>query len=327
MRRPAVPVDPLPWVFVELSVVPDGPGVKSSDGGYMPDNKASTFHARDVLLRPIDYSASESRALLQAPRTSLFIALSSTVFILLDVLDLHGHLTLVQSILVWAVALPGFVSLYYLFCRLAARAQERFGLGRIYQPVLGLMAYALSLSATLTLFGQVAGMPLAQAVPWWQIPYSYCVVAVFEVLFSVFALPDILAQARQPRPDTGPARGIHCAGQCFDLDQVLYFTSQEHLVNVVTTQGELTVRARLGDLVSQTRPDDGIVAHRSHWVARHAIQRVEKETGNDALVLTNGARLPIARPRRDTVLSWLLEHRPDLENPFAAAQAAHNPAE
>ncbi len=80
---------------------------------------------------------------------------------------------------------------------------------------------------------------------------------------------------------------------------ILRLSGQDHHVEVVTTQGRVTLRMRLADAIREMEPVEGYCTHRSHWVARAAIERVERESAAKWwVVLRNGDRVPLTRTYR-----------------------------
>ncbi|EEX14201.1 response regulator receiver protein [Citreicella sp. SE45] len=69
--------------------------------------------------------------------------------------------------------------------------------------------------------------------------------------------------------------------------------------------GTLTERARLSDIVAQTRPEDGIQPHGSWWVSRRAMRRLGKRSGREALQLSDDSQVPVARGRVEDVRDWI----------------------
>ncbi|GGH31975.1 transcriptional regulator, LytTR family [Cribrihabitans marinus] len=80
--------------------------------------------------------------------------------------------------------------------------------------------------------------------------------------------------------------------------RVLRLTVRDHFVDVVTTDGTFTVRSRFADAIDEMEPVVGHCTHRSHWVARDAIESVERAGGKIHLRLVNGDRVPVSRKYR-----------------------------
>jgi hypothetical protein len=84
---------------------------------------------------------------------------------------------------------------------------------------------------------------------------------------------------------------------------IIRLSSRDHHVDVVTTEGQETLRMRLIDAIDEMEPVEGYCTHRSHWVTRAAIVEVDRDKpGKIFLVLSNGDRVPVSR-----------KYKPDLE--------------
>lgn len=81
--------------------------------------------------------------------------------------------------------------------------------------------------------------------------------------------------------------------------KVIRISGQDHHVEIATTQGSETLRLRLMDAISEMDEVEGYCTHRSHWVARDAIVRVERENSHKInIVLSNGDVVPVSRKYR-----------------------------
>lgn len=84
---------------------------------------------------------------------------------------------------------------------------------------------------------------------------------------------------------------------------ILRISAKDHHVEIATEKGTQTLRMRLMDAIGQMGPVEGYCTHRSHWVTREAIARVERESARRTWIyLINGDRVPVGR-----------KYRPDLE--------------
>ena len=73
--------------------------------------------------------------------------------------------------------------------------------------------------------------------------------------------------------------------------QLMRITVRDHYVDIYTDKGKHRVLMRLRDATEEAEADglDGFCVHRSHWVMRDAIERVERISGRDILCLTDGS--------------------------------------
>ena len=79
---------------------------------------------------------------------------------------------------------------------------------------------------------------------------------------------------------------------------VVRLSSRDHFVDVVTPAAEHRLRMRLADAIDEMDPVEGYCTHRSHWVAREAVQGAERDGGRLLLRLSNGDRVPVSRTYR-----------------------------
>ncbi len=89
---------------------------------------------------------------------------------------------------------------------------------------------------------------------------------------------------------------------------LLRLSVRDHYVDVFTEAGEASLLIRLGDAILETEGVEGTRVHRSHWVAAAAIVGSVTAPGKFALVLKDGARVPVSRTYRAAAESMLAAH-------------------
>jgi len=78
--------------------------------------------------------------------------------------------------------------------------------------------------------------------------------------------------------------------------KIIRISGQDHHVEIATTHGSETLRLRLMDAIGEMDEVEGYCTHRSHWVARDAIVRVERENSHKInIILSNGDVVPVSR--------------------------------
>mgnify|MGYP005848500515 CR=1 FL=1 len=80
--------------------------------------------------------------------------------------------------------------------------------------------------------------------------------------------------------------------------RLLRLSGRNHTVEVTTDRGTTTLRLRLSDAIDEIAPGFGVCTHRSHWVARDAINGHVCAGGKVFVTLTNGDRVPVSRTCR-----------------------------
>jgi DNA-binding LytR/AlgR family response regulator len=86
---------------------------------------------------------------------------------------------------------------------------------------------------------------------------------------------------------------------------VIALQAQDHYLRVTTRSGSTLVLYRFSDALREMEQTEGIRVHRSHWVARSALQRLVARNGRHFLLLSNGERIPVSRTYLDRVRQQL----------------------
>ncbi len=76
---------------------------------------------------------------------------------------------------------------------------------------------------------------------------------------------------------------------------ILALTAEDHYLRVHTEAGDCLILMRLSDAIAAVEALDGARTHRSWWVARGAVDKVERGDGRAVLTLTNGLEAPVSR--------------------------------
>jgi len=71
--------------------------------------------------------------------------------------------------------------------------------------------------------------------------------------------------------------------------------AEDHYLRLHTSLGQDLILMRLGDAIAELEGIEGARTHRSWWVARSAVQSVEREDGRATLILKDGAEAPVSR--------------------------------
>ena len=78
-------------------------------------------------------------------------------------------------------------------------------------------------------------------------------------------------------------------------NELLHLRMQDHYVEASTAKGSELVLLRFRDALREVEGLDGLQVHRSHWVARTAVERPVRRNGRVFLRLVNGAEVPVSR--------------------------------
>lgn len=157
-----------------------------------------------------------------------------------------------------------------------------------------------------------------------RILFFYFFVQVFETVFYRFVVIQTetfrALQSSEPEPDTSehsvmanpslplPTRHILIGAEKVPVSRVRHIEAREHHVHVTLDECSITHRARLSDIVAQTRPEDGFQPHRSWWVSKEAARGLERDGDRHVLKLTDDTTVPVARTRLPEVQNWVARH-------------------
>lgn len=83
--------------------------------------------------------------------------------------------------------------------------------------------------------------------------------------------------------------------------EIVYLKADLNYVHVFTTRGQTMVLYSLARAAEELG-DQGLLVHRSYWVAKAAVQQVRRTGGQMELTLRDGSRVPVSRRRQRLVL-------------------------
>lgn len=72
-------------------------------------------------------------------------------------------------------------------------------------------------------------------------------------------------------------------------------SSEDHYLRIQTGRGSDLILMRLADAISELNGYDGMQVHRSWWVARQGVDRVERDQARIFLILRDGTKVPVSR--------------------------------
>lgn len=88
---------------------------------------------------------------------------------------------------------------------------------------------------------------------------------------------------------------------------ILCLEMEDHYVRVHTALGDAMIHMRMADAALELEGVEGMLVHRSYWVAREAIAGWSRDGKTLTLQLSNGKTVPVARDRQALVRAagWL----------------------
>lgn len=132
--------------------------------------------------------------------------------------------------------------------------------------------------------------------PLWRTTlYVFLITAAVMVLRRIIGVGD--EPVAEPPPLIRRLDGIAAK-------EIARLSVRDHYVEVHTTTGVTkTLLMRFSDALAELKGIDGFRVHRSHWVARKAVERVERENGRLFLVTCDKARVPVSRGFRAKIVN------------------------
>lgn len=273
----------------------------------MAKSKAETnpeFSGVDLFLREQRTKIFDLPRYVTSYEALIYFGLAVAIFTAFDSFGMSGLISLPVLVFVWSSAVVIQVAVYALLIMGWGYLQARWRLPRLYLPIATTLAFAANNLITVAHLGLYSAEARALMAAWPIFGRGLILSLIFELLFLSFVLP-VVRRRLDAKEET---RHITVAGTHYPVDELAYVRSKEHFVEIVTQGSKHEMRARLGDVIAQLDEADGVLAHRSHWVSRLAIDSVVVENGNEFILTKTGERLPIARTRREQVLAWINRH-------------------
>jgi DNA-binding LytR/AlgR family response regulator len=84
---------------------------------------------------------------------------------------------------------------------------------------------------------------------------------------------------------------------------IILISSDMHYLHVYTTLGKCMILGTIRDAAEQLG-DDGVLVHRSHWVAHKHVNRLSRRGRSWECVMSNDQRVPVSRRNQGKVSEW-----------------------
>lgn len=145
---------------------------------------------------------------------------------------------------------------------------------------------------------------------WTSIPVWMMYLAVGIVPFSVNAILYFMLRFRPMVPAGAPVDYVEETSErprlferlSDDLgEELIRMSVQDHFVHVHLVGGSERLRMRFGDAVQEVEGVPGMQVHRSHWVAKDAVEGYVQIGGRVSLCLSDGSEVPVSRNYRQHV--------------------------
>lgn len=109
--------------------------------------------------------------------------------------------------------------------------------------------------------------------------------------------PSAPPEGASPAPPAvaSPPRLLERLPPPFRHGPVVALQAEDHYLRVHTPAGSTLILMRLSDAIAELDGADGAQIHRSWWVARSAVERVERGDGRATLHLADNVAVPVSR--------------------------------
>ncbi|MHA7874051.1 LytTR family DNA-binding domain-containing protein [Roseivivax sp.] len=290
----------------------------------------------DLAGRPFELSSGRLARVLLRPYGLLYLLLCYATLLATDPAALGTVFPApVLPPLYFGVTL-GYVLIFCALPAVLAMLPERLR-PRVPTVAAGLVTATLMVLA-LEVLARTAGGPEASLISLRRMVGILMLVGFFDSVFFLFAYPAIARRGglppleapraparRAPAPATPEAeaappapaaptedpegRALVVGSTRVPIERVLLIEARQHHVQVTLEDRVLTQRARLADVVAQTRPEDGFQPHRSFWVPHRAAGALIHDGKRHVVRLTNDKEVPVARTRLPEVETWLARYK------------------
>ncbi|WP_425038533.1 LytTR family DNA-binding domain-containing protein [Primorskyibacter sp. S187A] len=282
----------------------------------MPAKNNTNIALMDAMGTPLTLSLRELSGFLASKQGIGFLLLAVALLLMSDPPGLLSYMAIHEALLVWVLALGCYLVSFFLVTHAASLLQHKRRVGRIWTPAVGLICIGPVVCQSEMLVRYIVG-PEYQIVILRKIVFYYFIVQIIEFAFIRLILPTMHVEEQDAEPDI-PERTFWLGDRELRSLDLHYVEAKEHYVRVVMKEDEILHRQRLGDLVAQLDPMDGLQPHRSWWVSRYAAPRAEKINGRVVLITFDGTQIPVARGRYADVEAWL-SALPDVADPNQAS--------
>lgn len=181
-------------------------------------------------------------------------------------------------------------SILALWIHTLIRTQNWFAFSKIsfVSVVFGLLVSAIVIIISLSLLLPIERYPGHVELFSYSFP-----TATVTFLFSIFivrSLSNAEKEIVQERPAIFKRLEKYSHAQ-----KIISLSAQDHYVEVTTNLGSELCLLRLSDAIAEIEPENGFQIHRSHWVAKSAVVKLEAQGAAGQVELTDGRRLSVSQ--------------------------------
>lgn len=263
---------------------------------------SSTLRFFDILGGRFTLAPREYLDLLASATTRTYIGVVYVLLLATDSPGVLGKIHILLVLLLWVVVMGTFLGAVWLTLSVLALVQRLTRITLWPGPLIVLCALLPAITAGEALFYLASPEALGfKIVP--DVLFFWLTAEMFGLIYFRYVRPHVDHEtAARPALQAVPVhRNVIIGAEPVPLARLRHIEAREHHVHVTLDGESATYRARLSDIVAQTRPEDGFQPHRSWWVAANGAHTLIRDGARHVLELSDGTRVPVARSRVDDV--------------------------
>lgn len=174
--------------------------------------------------------------------------------------------------------------------------RDRWFKGAPLAVQIGIISLIVSVPITIGLMGLNTGLSWDRPLSVWGAQFvSVMIIAVIFIGGTILARR-LFGREAQETAAAGEAFMARLPVK-FQSAELWALSSEGHYLRAHTSRGETLILLRLSDALREVSGMNGLQTHRSWWVAREGIDRVEGGGKKRALILKSGVEAPVSRSR------------------------------
>ena len=233
---------------------------------------------------------------------------ASAVLVVAGPFGTFEHMTFSERLLFWPILLAAsLIMSYFVRSAVIAVAPDQHPFAR---DAISIVIFGSLFAPMPTVISYLATWAPPEPV----LPFIDSYLLIIVVTSAIAVLRHVLGiekPNRQEDSDPRP-RFLRRLDDDISAEQVLRLTVDDHYVELYLTNGQShRVLIRFADAVEEMDGIEGMCVHRSHWIAAHAIQSVEKDGSRETVILSDGSNVPVSRTYRQNLVDagWIVDRR------------------
>lgn len=270
------------------------------------ENESQGVHLILFTGKRVEFTVDEFLALLKEPLVYIIIifAISINYFLMVS----SGAGGQVLSAILWGISVAVTIFVYFgtilFLCTTNAGPSDK----PVFEPFITLFSALLSslFAGPLFVHGNIiASLKFYMTIE--ALAATFFAAQVGILLYVYYMRPQIIARLdyQNPEPDTTLQTHIHIGGKTFSASRLRYVKSENQYIHIYTDFNDTILLGSIKAVAEQLDDSLGMIVHRSYYVMRRDVLRVEKDGTSKSLILSDDTNVPLARRRIAEVEVWL----------------------